>query len=201
MRQETRTLYSASELKEKFPDAFERAHRDFCYNQTEILWSDEIIDSLKGIFEYASINLRDYSIDGICGYSSVKFDMDENVRELSGKRAFAWIENNLLSKIRVPFAPISADPKRREYAKYGSGYRPGQVKCCPFTGYCADDDFLDALLKDIKDGSCLGDAFKGLADVAGKLRGQENDYQQTEEYFLDHADANGYEFDQTGTQV
>lgn len=202
MRQETRTLYSASELKEKFPDAFERAHRDFCNDQTEILWDGEIMDSLKGIFSAANVNLRDYSIDGICGHSTVKFDMENEIFGMTGKRAFAWIENNLLSKLRIPQTSLSVKTsKRRELAQYGSYYRAGMVKPCPFTGYCADDDFIEALLKDIKSGECLGDAFKGLADAAGKMREAENDYQQTEEYFLDHAEANDYEFDENGKRI
>lgn len=202
MRQETRTIYTAQELKENLPEAFEKAHQDFCNNLTEILWDGELIDSLKMIFEAANIRLRDYEIDGICGHSFVKFEMDENVRELSGKRAFAWLENNLFSGLRIPFTPLSKkESQRRELAQYGSYYRAGMIKPYPFTGVCFDYDFIDALKKSIKEKDTIGDAFSSLADVAGRIRAAENDYQQTEECFLDTASANNYEFDENGRRI
>ena len=202
MRQDIRTVYTAKELKEKFPDAFDRAWTDYRYAQTEIIWGNEIIESMKGLFEAAGLNLDDYEIDGICGHSSLKFSgMSDEARELSGKRAFAWIENNLLGECRIKFEPLAKHGRRRELAQYGSYYRPGMIEPCPFTGYCADDDFIDALIKDIKSGECLGDAFKGLADVAGKMRAAENDNQQSEEYFLDAAESNEYEYDENGKQI
>lgn len=202
MRQETRTIYTAQELKENLPEAFEKAHRNFCSEQTTIPWDSELIDSLKGVFESAGIKLKDWAIDGICGHSVVKFEMDENVRELSGKRAFAWLENNLFFGLRIPFTPLSRkESKRRELAQYGAYYRAGMIKPCPFTGVCFDDDFIDALIEDIKSGGTLEMAFGHLAHKAGEIRAAEDEHQQTEDYFLDHADANEYEFDENGRRI
>ena len=47
MRQETRTIYTAQELKENLPEAFKKAHQDFCNNQTEILWDGELIELVR----------------------------------------------------------------------------------------------------------------------------------------------------------
>lgn len=201
MRQETRNIYTAKELKANFPDAFERAHREYCDNQDEIPWSKEIIDSLKAVFKAANMKLTNYKIDGICGYSSLSFDGLGDAEDLTYKRAFAWLENNLFSGLRIKYSPISAKGNRFKLAEYGQHYRAGMIKPCPLTGVCFDEDFLDALRDEIKSGSTLKEAFKSLADVAGKLRKQENDYQQTEEYFLDHAESNGYEYDEDGNQI
>lgn len=210
MRQDIRTVYTAKELKEKFPEGFDRAWQNFKNSQTDVPWSDEIIDSMKGVFEAANIKLEDYEIDGICGHSYVKFNMEDEVYNLTGKRAFAWLENNILSQFRVKWG-IShiksriwdgggivrhVDRKDNYFIHFA-----GERKECPFTGYFADEVFIDALMKDIKAGSCLGDAFKGIADEAGKLRSEENDNQQAEEYFLEYADVNEYEYTEDGKLV
>jgi hypothetical protein len=75
------------------------------------------------------------------------------------------------------------------------------IKPCPFTGYCADDDFLDELRKDIKEGSTVKEAFEALADKARRMLENELDAQQSEEYFKEHADANDYEFTEDGKHV
>ena len=55
---ETIEVYSANELKEKFPEGFEYAHEKWQNNHSsDIFWTDEIMDSLKGIFKASGIKL------------------------------------------------------------------------------------------------------------------------------------------------
>lgn len=182
MKDITITLYTAEELKSANPEAFEKALERYQNEQAEVFWADETIESMKEVFKASGIALREYNIDySWPSGSAVRFDMENDVFDLTGVRAQAWLENNLLSGLRIPFY----GPKRWEVAKYGSYYRPGMIKPCPFTGYCADDDFLESLQKDIKDGECLGDAYKNLAVEAGKMLESELEYQNSEEHFLE----------------
>lgn len=194
-------VYTAEELKKKFPEGFERAFTRYKDSNDTIPWDDEILDSLKGIFEAMNVKLTDYSIDGLCGYSSVSFDLDDDIGALSGKRAAAWFEHRLFADLRIPFVPLSGDNKRHELAKHGAYYRAGMIKSCPFTGVCFDEDYLDAIRKGIREGESVREILKGLADVAGKLRESENENQNTEEYFLDMALGNEWEFTEDGERV
>lgn len=173
-------LYTAEELKKKHPKGFDYALNHFQNSQDEIFWTDEIMDSLKAIFKASGIRLLDWSI-GAYSYSSIRFDMEKDTRELSGVRAQAWLENNLLSDLRIPYT----GKKRWELSQYGQYYRAGMIKPCPFTGVCFDEDFLESLQNDIKTGSTLGEAYDNLCDVARKLLENELDYQTSEEYFLE----------------
>lgn len=186
------TVYSPAELHKKNPEAFERAKERFIQDECNafgVPWQDEIMDSLKAIYKHSGIELKDWSISGDCpSQSDVRLEFpygygagEQEVRDLSGQRALAWIENNLLSKFRIK------DNSMQKYNKgYPKGFRPysiGNVKPCPFTGYCADDEFIDALLKSVKSGDTLGEAYSNLAYVAGKMF--ENEYRNMwdDEYF------------------
>lgn len=194
-------VYTAAELKRKNPQAFEKALEHFRSCNDEIPWQGEIIDSLKAVFKHTNgiSNLRDWSIDAY-GYSYVKFEFDQDeVGDLTGNRALAWLENNLLADLRIkPTMPMFTrftlpDGSRTEYqptergelAKYGQYYRPGMIKPCPFTGVCFDEDYLESLQNSIKAGDTLKEAFAELADVAAKLFRNEIEYQNSEEYFLE----------------
>lgn len=192
----TITVYTPAELKELDYRAFERAWDKFRYSDTEIPWSEEIIDSLKAIFKHTSgIVLRDWEIDGNYPSSSrVKFEFDnDDVGDLRGQRALAWLENNLLSDLR--YKPGILHIKERvwmsEYVinlnrKNGAFiHLAGELKSCPFTGYCADDDFIESLIKSVKAGDTLGEAFHNLAYEAGKMFESEIEYVNSEEYFLE----------------
>lgn len=190
-------VYSASELKEEFPNGYERAYSHWKEHQDEIFWMDEIIESMKAVFEKSEIKIYDWSLGAYC-HSYVKFDMGD-AGDLEGNRALAWIENNLFYKLRET-KPFS---KRVKYYnnKPHNFTHYGQMKECPLTGYCADMDFLDSLVKGVKDGMTLSDVYHNLADVCSKLLEQELDNQMSEEFFLDHADANEYEYTEEGDRI
>lgn len=183
-------VYSPSELKKKHPEGFERAHEWYKSHDAEIPWQGEIMDSLKAVFDASGINLRDWSIDAY-GYSYVKFSMNDEVRDLSGNRALAWLENNLINDLRIKHTPMFFKAvewhknERAHLAQYGKYYRAGMIKPCPFTGVCFDEDYIESLFKSINEGDSLGEAYDNLANVAAKLFQNEIEAQQSEEYFLD----------------
>ena len=190
------TVYKYAELDDH---AKERAREWFNEStQADSYPADEICDSLKALFKACSgIKLTDWSIGGYShSYVRISFDQ-EAVGDFTGGRACAWLENNLLGDLRLPFR----GPKRWEYAKYGEHYRPRIIKPCPFTGVCYDDDFLDELRKDVASGSTLRDAFKGLADRAWRIIEDEYESRQTVEYIEEMIEVNEYEFTKEGKRV
>ncbi len=198
MKTKTIEIYEFSELSNK---AKENAISQYRESNTEIFWQDEILESLEGLFKYCNgVKLKDYSLGQYNSWINVSFTNDE-VENLNGKRALAWIENNLLSNIRIPKNAFSINGTRRKLAQYGQYYRAGMIEPCPFTGYCADDDFLDSLLKDIKEGCDLKTAFEGLTSEYQKLINAEIAWQNSDEYIAEHLEANNYEFDKKGNRI
>lgn len=194
----TVNVYSINELSQ---EAKEKAIREYRHINTEIFWADETSKSLISLFDCCNnITLKDYSLGDACSWISVSFPYNEG--EFYGKRAFAWIENNLLSNIRISDAPLSIKTsQRRKLAQYGRYYRAGMIKPGPFTGCYADDDFLESLLTDIREGADLQTAFEGLATKYQEIINAEIEYQNSEEYIIEHMEANEYEFLKDGTRI
>lgn len=196
MKRLTIDVYTPSELKQldsnAFDYAFDRWKQDqygFGYD-----WGDEIIDSLKAVFEHSNIALRDWEIDSYShGHSSVKFDMEISIESLSGQRAIAWLENNLLNQFRYKdgIQHIKERVWMSEHIKSHTRsdgvfiHKPGELKSCPLTGCCFDEDFLESLIKDINSGYTLFDAYRRLAKVASRLFENEWEQQTSEESFLE----------------
>lgn len=193
------TTYTATELQKQFPDGFRHAHERWL-DRGEIFWQEEIFESLKTCVESAGLKLRDWNL-GICNRSNgidVSFPQ-EGAEELSGPRAMAWLENNLFGKLRISFTARDRWAK----AKYNRGmserfYMAGKVPPCPLTGYCADEDYLDALRASVRKGETLKEAFEGLADTYVEILEREQEDQDSEEYFVEHADANDWQFTEDG---
>jgi len=179
-------LYSYSELSE---EAKEVALKQWQNNSEEISWMDEIVDSLKSCISKAGLHLKDWEIgpESYRSYVTIsKFDGED----LEGKRAWAWIENNLFSQFRIPYI----GDRRKAVSKYGKYYRAGMITPCPFTGYCFDEELIDALKERILKGDTIREAFEHLAYVASKAIEREWEEQLSEPYFADYADANKFEF-------
>ena len=194
MRTEARNIYTAAELKDKFPTAFENALEQYRERQgaERPAWNGEICASGRAAVEAAGLTLRDWSVDG--GNPSASFyridgfgnSYDENATgDYTGRKAREWIN--------AAFAH-ALEGKRLNWR----GREPGN---CPFTGYCADDDVLDGIKAAIKSGDTLREAFEGIAFTVAKICEAEAAYEQTEAFFLDHAEANGYEYDENGAAV
>lgn len=177
MRTKTITLYAYAELSSEAQASARKEFTRAVERYDEIPWSGEIMDSLKGTFKAAGIDLRDWSI-GTCNPCYVKFAKFD-AEGARGARAMAWLENNLFAQFRIPWT----GKRRRELAKYGSGYRPGLIDPCPVTGVCFDEDLFDSLRESVRTGDTLREAFEGLAGVAGRLMESEYEAQFSDEAF------------------
>jgi hypothetical protein len=102
----------------------------------------------------------------------------------------AWLENNLLADLRIPFT----GSKRWSLSKHGSFYRAGMIHPCPFTGFYFDDDLLESIQTSIRKGDTLKEAFENLADVTRKAIEDETEGQSTEETFLETSEANEWHY-------
>src|SRR5689334_12014118 len=107
MRTHALKLFTFNELSD---DAKEHARNKYREKNYEIDWQHEIFCSFKKTFIKSGLHITDYSL-GLNSYSYVKFDMDENIRKLTGSRALAWLENNLFSKLRITRAEYMKNRK------------------------------------------------------------------------------------------
>lgn len=144
------TTYSLAELKELFPDAFARVHKqwsDGIAESGDIAWKYETMDSLRAVINECGATLADWSI-GAYSPSSITVKLPSDLDEMEADEARAWYLVNVL--------------KPNGYVKSnGHADFPGH---CKFTGYCADDDFLEAVWKRLNAGDDLKAALEGLAD-------------------------------------
>jgi len=176
----------------------------------EVPWQDELLDSLKELYAAANVKMRDWQL-GAYSYSYVKAEFPrDGAADLRGSRALAWIENNLLAQFRAPFGLNTSDGNlhsstetrgRKSRKVWRRWYTPGAVKECPLTGYCADMDYIEDLIKSVKEGRTLKEAFEDLAAVYVKLLEGEIEYQRSEEAFKDWASANDTEFQHNGERI
>lgn len=174
MRTHSIVLYSAAELREHHPEAFRRAHEAHCRMVSEDpAWASEIRQSLARAL--AAIG-------------------DDPPRISGARRCMAWLENNILEPLRIPWH----GPQRWQVAKYGAGYRPGQIKPCPWTGVCFDEDLLDEMRDLAREGTSPQEWRRTLCDAAERMFDREVEDQCSIGYFIEHADANEYEFDENG---
>lgn len=186
MRTMTTTVYTAAELKEADERAFAHALAEYQRNvYDDPAWASEHRDSLD-------------AMRAAFGSNPPHFDLATRADDV--RRSMAWVENNVLSPLRQPWVPLS-HPKRRATSHYGGSYRPGHVKSCPFTGYCMDDAFLEYVTVSAKNGDSPADILRSLPDFADAAWNNELDDQASERAFLDAADANGWEFDESGRMV
>lgn len=193
MRIQEIKLYKFDELNEKAKEAARDWYRRGNADDNYLL--DEMLSSLKALFEAAGITLTDWNLGAYSQDNYVQFDMGD-ASELTGPRALAWLENNLFSALRM--TPEQYNQKRKEYLGYGDAYRPGTIKPCPLTGLCYDEDFLDALRKSVKDGETLKEAFKGLAGTLQRLLEAELEYQNEDAQVDESMTINEYEFTEDG---
>ena len=138
-------------------------------------WSDEWEASLNAFAKIAPLTIRNWEV----GYrgNGVTFDMDENVADLFGVRAWKWLVNN-------------------GWAKLAAG------QDCPFTGYCGDEDLLDAIRAAIANPASitsLRDIFKEALHDWAKAFERDIDHWGSEEAIREDIDANEYEFNANGT--
>lgn len=188
MRTETINVYKFNELSEKAKATACEIWRKRTAADP-VPWQEETFESLTELIgRLPGVRLKDYELGLYC-HSFLKIEFENpDVGELDGARAIAWLENNLLSHLRITWTG-SDRKKLREY-----GYRPGQIPDCPLTGYCADDDFVQALRDNVRRGYSLKQSIEFLSATYTHLLESEHAASQEDEYIGEHLSANDYEF-------
>lgn len=213
MRTQTRKIYTFNELRKKAREHaidVERARRE---NSPDVPWMYEIIDSLKAVFKAANLILKDWEIGGESSRSYVKVEFpQEEAGDLTGPRAMAWLENNLLGKLRVKtWAEAGGERRLYRHNSYPGGprvgsmgikdamryhYRVGEVPDCPLTGVAFDDTYLEVLKKELNGnkGITVKEAFEGLAQEASKMIQAEIDWELSDKGITEFLAGMGHEF-------
>jgi hypothetical protein len=167
-------VFSLEELKEKFPKAFQRVH-DKWKEGCDCPWTDEIIASMKAIVEACGARLTDWEIGAYTHCSITVEDLPEGHDK-------DWFLKCVL--------------KPNKYVKKGVVEFHG---LCAFTGYCADDDFLEVVWKALESGETLQKALEGMADSAQQHMEDDLTQQQEEDSMMANWDGNFYT--ENGTKV
>lgn len=194
MREIITKVYKFEELSD---EAKEKARAWWCKDETFDWLIDEGADSLKGLFKAAGIRLTEWSLGAYRRDAYVSFDMG-NAGELKGKRAIAWLENNLFGPLRLTRSDLL-----KTWREHGQtfGYRVGMVKPCPFTGVCYDDDLLIAVQNHAKNGETLSDAFKMAAEDLARTIEKEIEARQEDDAVDEMIIANENEFTEDGKPI
>jgi|688.fasta_scaffold179954_5 hypothetical protein len=166
------TIYKLDELDEAVQQRVIEGWRD----GDHFFWEDEWRESLNAFELRAPLSIRNWQI--CYGRTGVTFDMDEDVADLSGDEAHAWLIQEGWDKLAA-----------------------GQD--CPLTGYCGDEDLLDAIRKatanPASDCPPLRDIFKEALDDWAKAFERDLDHWGSEEAIREDIEANEYEFNENGT--
>lgn len=199
MRQEVINIYKFHELPaESQAKAIER-WRDR-NNQEEFFWSGEALESIKKGLDAFSCDLRNYSIDWSNpngSYFAIRGP--ENAEELTGNRLRTWLINNADTGTLTTakhygkyFFPEGS--KKGRYPRYSKISRT--EPCCPFTGVCYDESFLDPIRKFIQkpDSSSLADLMEYACIAVNRDIESEIEYQNTDAAIIETLEANDYEF-------
>lgn len=185
----TRTVYTLAELNTMFPQAYERVHARWvkaCDESGDVPWSSETMASLKAVVAACGGTIKDYSI-GPYSPSYLRILAEDYTEREDGSEGSvkdaAWLRREVL--------------KPKGYTKKnGHAYFPG---LCAWTGYCADDHFIQAIYTAMRDGDTLTEALEGLADVAAKVMEDDADQDRNAETMLANWGDNYY--DEDGEEV
>lgn len=197
MRTETIKLYKFDELSD---EAKERALRDYQDQEdTGTSWQEENFDSIVKGCEHFGFKLNNYSFS-YYNASFATFDLefvesntpywigDPQEPEMAGKRLKKYLDNSG----RLNYW----NTHRKQNAYLLAGY-------CPFTGYCADEIFLDPIREFVEspDGRTFQELIEDCCAKVFRYMESDYDYQMSEQYFAEECDANEYEFTEDGKLI
>lgn len=204
MRTITTNLYTFDELSD---EAKEKAIESYRYYDFEFAWQREMVDTIKAIAEVMNCKVEWFSYDGITYDVSLYSRETEDIENLSGKRAWAYIWNNYLYpnreyktywKDKVIHCDGRKNWKRKSKISFGWDN-------CPFTGYCADCCFIEAWRewqKLFRNNSTLTveDFIDLVAINLSKEWTNDNKYQNSDEAIAEILSINEYEFTEDGNR-
>ena len=175
MKTKTINLYSFSELSE---EAKRKALESWGNDNMKYFWGDDAIKSLLKFVEHFNGSLTNYQIDFLePACNSYKLSIPENMPE---KDIF-----DLLN----------------ELGSYNKKTLRGEGEC-KLTGYCMDEELIDGFRKSWFSGERdLRELINaGISQWEITVR-KDYEFEFTMEFFADHADVNGLEFDEEGNLI
>ena len=191
----TKDIYSFDELTEEAKQAAIESFRNDPYI---LAWQDESLETVKAIAKKMNWDYSVYTYDGIS--VSVSFDViDCDIENLTGRRAYAYIENNYIKAAQEPKTywlhnVIYCDGRKNWTRKSKINFT---IDNCPFTGYCMDCCFSEAW-KEWKNKFTVNSSVLEFVDlVADRLSKDwtdDNEYQISDEGISETIRANDYEF-------
>ena len=188
-------IYSIGELSR---EAQEKAWQDWIA-EADYPWATDNRASLNEFCERFCIGSPSFSYGGENSHIATarlsSNQYSDDVQNLRGLRLRVWIINNFWHYIEKP--------KYIRHVKGKARYSKIQKEiCCPFTGYCRDDDLLDPLIEFVNKPN-NNDSIQDIlsACLTSWLTSCQKDSESyfSFENFKDFADSNEYEFKNDGT--
>lgn len=162
------------------------------------------------LYRVAGLLVRGWQLGGRGSYVDfTPWDVNADL-SMTGARAMAWLENNVLGQLRNPW---ERGPKRRQQREYlvsgytywrGKGmhpsawnhYKPGHIEPCALTGEIYGDVALTSLVKGIvKDGMSVNDALLGVWHDLSSYADEAAEAYVSDEAIVEHlSDVGEYEF-------
>ena len=207
-------LYAFEELSD---EAKKRAHANWLNEGHYHFWAGDARATIRAFESEFGVTIRNWHYDSSgYGYDIDFGDISDEVLELSGNRARAWIWNNHGDILLEPSVSYLHDSVRRRSRVFFDRVYDGT---CPFTGVCFDCDALDPIAyfafgvewseKEKRrvassrrlaadDATTIMDLIDACVDSLFKSLRKDCEEQETIEYFAEHCAANDYEFDEDG---
>lgn len=176
------TVYTLTKLKKSNPEAYTKVYKEWledCESE-ETPWVPETMDSLKAVITACRFKLTNWSIGPYDGW----VDVEET--ELLND------DGDPITKDRAWFESYVLDHNKYQKDSAGIYQFPG---LCPWTGYCADECFIESVYKDMLIGFDLKPALKRLAKKASKLMEEDLEQMKEEESMLANWGDNYYTLD------
>lgn len=173
-------VYTLAELKELHPDGYAKVlARWESYADSDTPWQAETMDSLKAVFKAFDCRMTDWNLGPHNRSNMIRAsvpDLEYESGELDADGYPIFLEEAEAEK-----AFVTARLQELGYTKNAEGVFtfPG---LCPLTGYCCDEDVLEAVAKAVLiDGESLKDAMEGLESVMARMMEADADLWRDEE--------------------
>lgn len=179
-------------------------HFDYSWNEEIRLLFDEIGTYFDCKWESFDIANNDIN---------VRYSFREDIAEMSGIRALKWLENNFFPLVEKPKYREHLEGKRQQwpykYRRYGSGINGFYTAiystifkqiCCPFTGICFDDDFIQPFIEFRKkpNDTTIKELFESGFYSVMQSANADYEYTFTDEAIIETIRCNSYQFTKNG---
>jgi hypothetical protein len=202
MREETVKLFKIGELSD---EAKEHAYEEWLGHGDTYFWASENEATLKAFCERWPVNVAGWSYggqgDSVVWAFAEPYDWpnaDEGLQDMRGIRLYKYIVNNYwydLFERKTIWSKggISINSKSRKSRCQWQDFLP--------TGYCMDYDITDPIRKFLKNPDKHTTFYSLMEDCLNSwLSSCTKDYEHSLslEYFIEHAEANDYEYTEEG---